>query len=141
MVLRENEPMRSDVMIFDGVCHLCARSVKFILAHESAPTLRFVPLQSAAGARMMRELGLSAEDAKTFVLIADGKPYVRSEAAIRVARYLRGPWARLGVIRVLPRALRDRGYDIVARNRYRWFGRAESCIVPTPELRARFILE
>src|SRR5512139_1028037 len=99
--------MRSDLMIFDGVCHLCTRSVKFILAHESSPTLRFVLLQSPAGARMMRELGLSADDAKTFVLIVDGKPYVRSEAAIRVARYLRQPWRMLGGIRVIPRALRD----------------------------------
>lgn len=141
MILRENEPLRSHIMIFDGVCHLCARSVKFILAHESAPTLRFVPTQSAAGAYLMREFGLSAADAKTFVLVVDGQPYVRSEAAIRVARYLKWPWRLLGGIRVLPRALRDRGYDVVARNRYRWFGRAESCMMPTPELRGRFILE
>jgi predicted DCC family thiol-disulfide oxidoreductase YuxK len=133
--------MRSDLIIFDGVCHLCTRSVKFILAHESAPTLRFVPLQSAAGARTMREFGLSAEDAKTFVLVVDGKPYVRSEAAIHVARYLRRPWRMLSGIRVFPRALRDWGYDLIARNRYRWFGRSETCIVPTPELRSRFILE
>jgi predicted DCC family thiol-disulfide oxidoreductase YuxK len=137
----EGYALRTDIMIFDGVCHLCTRSVKFILAHESAPTLRFVPVQSAAGARMMREFGLSAEDARTFVLVVDGKPYVRSEAAIRVARYLRPPWRALGGIRVLPRAFRDWGYDVVARNRYQWFGQAESCIVPTPELRARFILE
>ena len=115
--------MRSDVMIFDGVCHLCARSVKFILDHESEPTLRFVPLQSPAGARMMRELGLSAEDAKTFALVVDGHPYVKSEAAIRVARYLEGPWRLLGGIRMFPRAFRDWGYNVVARNRYRWFGR------------------
>jgi predicted DCC family thiol-disulfide oxidoreductase YuxK len=133
--------MRSDLMIFDGVCHLCTRSVAFILEHESAPTLRFVPLQSPAGARMMRELGLSADDAKTFVLVVDGKPYVRSEAAIRVSRYLRRPWRMLGGIRVLPRAVRDWGYDLVARNRYRWFGRRETCIVPSPEVRARFILQ
>src|SRR5689334_284888 len=133
--------MPTDLMIFDGVCHLCTRSVKFILVHESAPTLRFVPLQSPAGARMMREFGLSVDDAKTFVLVVDGKPYVRSEAAIRVARYLWGPWRMLGGIRAIPRALRDWGYDLVARNRYRWFGRMEACMVPTPELRARFILD
>jgi predicted DCC family thiol-disulfide oxidoreductase YuxK len=133
--------MPSDLVIFDGVCHLCARSVKFILDHESKPTLRFVPLQSPAGARMMRKLGLSADDAKTFVLVVDGRAYVKSQAAIRVAQYLRSPWTALGVIRVFPRAFRDWGYDVIARNRYRWFGRADSCMVPTPELRARFILE
>jgi len=131
----------SEIMIFDGVCVLCARSVKFILAHESAPRLRFVPLQSPAGARLMREYGFSAEDAKTFVLVIDDQSYVRSEAAIRVARYLRNPWRQLGAIRVLPRALRDWGYDVVARNRYRWFGRADSCMVPTAEVRSRFIID
>jgi predicted DCC family thiol-disulfide oxidoreductase YuxK len=138
---RQVQQPGSDLMIFDGVCHFCTRSVKFILDHESEPTLRFVPLQSPAGARMMRELGLAPEDARTFVLVVDGKPYVKSEAAIRVTRYLRRPWRLLGGSRVLPRVFRDWGYDVVARNRYRWFGRTESCMVPTPALRARFILE
>jgi predicted DCC family thiol-disulfide oxidoreductase YuxK len=128
-------------MIFDGVCNLCARSVKFILAHEAKPVLRFVPLQSPAGTRLMHELGLSTENVKTFVLVLDGQAYVRSDAAIRVSRYLRGPWKLLGCIRVLPRAFRDWGYDVVARNRYRWFGRTDSCMVPSAELRARFMLE
>ncbi|QJR13767.1 hypothetical protein DSM104440_00557 [Usitatibacter palustris] len=123
------------------MCNLCAHSVKFILAHESAPTLRFVALQSPAGARLMREFGFSPEDAKTFVLVAGGRSYVKSDAAIRVAGYLRGIWRGLAAVRILPRPVRDWAYDIVARNRYRWFGRTESCMVPTPELRARFIQE
>ena len=131
----------SDVVIFDGVCNLCAHSVKFILNHEAEPKLRFVAMQSPAGARMMREFGFSPEDAKTFVLVADGRPHVKSDAAVRVARYLRGAWKLLGVVRVLPRPIRDWAYDVVARNRYRWFGRAESCMVPTAEIRARFIQE
>lgn len=129
----------ADVIIFDGVCNLCARSVQFILAHESEPRLKFVALQSPAGARMMRELGFSPGDAKTFVLVAEGRPFVRSDAAIRVAAYLRGAWKALGLIGALPRPIRDWGYDVVANNRYRWFGRKESCMVPTPALRARFI--
>jgi predicted DCC family thiol-disulfide oxidoreductase YuxK len=131
----------NDLMIFDGVCHLCSRTVTFILAHEARPTLRFVPIQSPAGGRMMRDLGLFAEDAKTFVLVVEGRAYGRSEAAIRVARHLRFPWRLLGAIRALPRPFRVWAYDLVARNRYRWFGRAESCMVPTPELRARFIMD
>jgi predicted DCC family thiol-disulfide oxidoreductase YuxK len=131
----------SEIMIFDGVCHLCAHSVNFILAHESAPRLRFVPLQSPAGARLMREHGFSVEDAQTFVLVIDSESFVRSEAAIRVSRYLRNPWRQLGAIRVLPRALRDWAYDVVARNRYRWFGRADVCMVPTAEVRSRFIID
>ena len=89
----------------------------------------------------MRERGFDADDAKTFVLIADGKSYVRSEAAIRVSRYLGGGWKLLGAIKIVPRPIRDWAYDVVARNRYRWFGRFDTCMVPTPELRARFIRE
>lgn len=130
-----------NVVIFDGVCNLCAHSVRFILDHEANDALRFTPLQSPAGARLMRELGLDPDDAKTFVLIADGKAHTRSDAAIRVARHLRGGWKLLGAIRIIPRPLRDWAYDIVARNRYRWFGRFDTCMAPTPELRARFIQE
>lgn len=128
-------------MIFDGVCNLCAHSVRFILDHEADQTLRFTPLQSRAGARLMRELGFDPEDARTFVLIADGKAYVKSDAAIRVSRYFRGRWSLLGAIRIIPRPIRDWAYDVVARNRYRWFGRFDTCMVPTPELRARFVEE
>lgn len=131
----------SDVVIFDGVCNLCAHSVQFILNHESGPILRFVPLQSSAGARMMREFGFSPDDAKSFVLVSGGKSYVKSDAAIRVAGYLHGVWRLMGALRFLPRPVRDYAYDVVARNRYRWFGRTESCMVPTPELRARFVQE
>ena len=89
----------------------------------------------------MREFGFSPEDAKTFVLVAGGQSFVKSEAAIRVSRYLRKPWNLLGAVRIVPRFIRDWGYDIVARNRYRWFGRKDTCMVPTAELRARFIEE
>ena len=130
-----------NVVIFDGVCNLCARSVRFILDHEADQTLRFTPLQSPAGSRLMRKLGLDPEDARTFVLIADGKAYVKSDAAIRLSRYFRRAWMPLGLIKIIPRWIRDRVYDVVARNRYRWFGRLDSCMVPTPELRTRFIEE
>jgi predicted DCC family thiol-disulfide oxidoreductase YuxK len=129
----------NDVVIFDGVCNLCAHSVKFILDHEADRTLRFTPLQSPAGARLLRELGFDPDDAKTFVLVAAGKAYVKSEAAIRVSRHFRGGWRLLGAIRFIPRAIRDWAYDRVAGNRYRWFGRSETCMVPTPELRSRFM--
>ena len=130
-----------DVVIFDGVCNLCAHSVRFILKHEARPILQFVPLQSSAGARLMREFGFSPEDVKTFVLVSGGRSYVKSDAAIRVASHFRGAWKLLGAIRIFPRSVRDWAYDVVARNRYRWFGRTESCMVPAPEVRARFIQE
>lgn len=128
-----------DVVVFDGLCNLCTRSVLFILEHEADHVLRFAPLQSKFGARVMREFGLDPPDVKTFVLIADGKPYVRSEAAIRIAEHLRGAWKLLALLRLVPRPLRDWAYDVLARNRYRWFGRRESCMVPAAPVRARFI--
>jgi predicted DCC family thiol-disulfide oxidoreductase YuxK len=130
-----------NVIIFDGVCNLCAHSVTFILDHEADRTLRFTPLQSPAGTRLMRDLGFNPEEAKTFVLIADGKAYVKSDAAIRISRYFRGAWKLLGVVRIIPRPIRDWVYDLIARNRYQWFGRFDACLVPAPDIRARFIEE
>lgn len=128
-------------MLFDGVCKLCTGSVAFVLRHEENAALRFAALQSPAGTRLMREYGIEPAQMKTFVVIADGKAYTRSDAAIRVARFLRGAWKLLGLVGVVPRPIRDYAYDVVARNRYRWFGRHDACITPTPELRRRFIDE
>ena len=130
-----------DVVIFDGLCNLCSRSVKFILDHETAPVLRFTSLQSPAGMRFLVELGFDTGDAKTFVLVADGRPYTKSDAAIRLASYLSGAWKLIGAIKIIPRPIRDWLYDRVARNRYRWFGRREACMAPSMHLRARFLEE
>jgi predicted DCC family thiol-disulfide oxidoreductase YuxK len=129
------------VVIFDGHCNLCAHSVKFILAHERGPTLHFASVQSPAGARLMQQLGFDPSDVKTFVLLADGQAYTKSDAAIRVARYFAGGWKLLGVFKFIPRPLRDWAYDFLAKHRYRWFGRMDSCLVPTAELRNRFLQE
>ena len=128
-------------MVFDGLCNLCSASVEFVIEHEKSPTLRFAPMQSAAGARLMRRFGLDPEDAKTFVLIEGDRAYVRSDAAIRLAAYLRGAGRLLALLRIVPRPLRNWFYDVVARNRYRWFGRREACMAPGAELAARFITE
>jgi predicted DCC family thiol-disulfide oxidoreductase YuxK len=129
----------TDIVIFDGECNLCARSVQFILRHEARPRFKFSPLQSAAGARILAAHGFPTTDVNSFVLVSDGKVYTRSVAALRIARELNGPWQFLRVLWLVPRPLRDLLYDFVARNRYSWFGRSESCLVPTPELSARFI--
>jgi len=128
-----------NLVLFDGVCNLCTHSVRFILAHEAEPLFRFAPVQSAAGIRLLRELGQDPHDVETFVVIADGKAYLRSDAAIRIAPHLRGAWRWLGAVKIVPRPIRDWVYDLVARNRYRWFGRTDECMVPAAEIRARFI--
>lgn len=131
----------TDIVIFDGVCNLCARSVQFILRHEAEPRFSFSPLQSAAGARLLGSHGFPTADVESFVLISDGKVYTRSTAALRIARHFKGAWQLLRAFWLVPRPLRDFLYDFVARNRYSWFGKAESCMMPTPELRARFLYE
>jgi predicted DCC family thiol-disulfide oxidoreductase YuxK len=128
----------TDIVIFDGVCNLCSRSVQFILRHESEPRFQFSPVQSAAGARILAAHGFSTADVDTFVLVSEGKVYTRSTAALRIARHFKGAWRLLRVFWVVPRPVRDALYNFVARNRYSWFGKADSCMVPTPELSARF---
>lgn len=134
-------PTPDNIVVFDGVCKLCAYSVRFILEHERDHVLRFTPLQSAAGAKLLRQFGLDPAQTTTVVLFVDGNPYLRSDAAIRLARHLRGAWRLLALLKILPRPIRDWGYDVVARYRYRWFGRLDSCLPPIPGLSARFIDE
>ena len=128
-----------NLIIFDGVCKLCAGTVRFVVRNETDRVFRFTPLQTATGARLMREHGIDPDDADTFVVLADGRAYIKSDAAFRLLRHLRSRWKVLHALRIFPRPLRDWVYDVVARNRYQWFGKYEECIVPTPELKDRFI--
>jgi predicted DCC family thiol-disulfide oxidoreductase YuxK len=128
----------TDIVIFDGVCNLCARSVQFILKHESEPRFLFSPVQSAAGVRILETHGFSAIEVDSFVLVSDGKVYTRSTAALRIAKHFKGAWQLLRLLWAVPRPLRDVLYNFVARNRYSWFGKSDSCLVPSAELRARF---
>jgi predicted DCC family thiol-disulfide oxidoreductase YuxK len=127
------------ILLFDGVCNLCHGSVLFVLRHERTPALRFCALESAPGARLLSEHGLDTEYSGSLVLVEAGKVFLKSDAALRVASYLKWPWSwgRVGLI--FPRALRDWAYDIIARNRYRWFGRHDACLLTTPELQLRFL--
>ncbi len=111
-----------------------------MLRHERAPTVLFAALQSDTGRALLRGLDLPEGYLRTMVLFEDGRAFTRSEAALRVARHLRVPWSWCRAARVLPRPLRDPVYDLIARNRYRWFGRDdEACLVPNDEKRARFL--
>lgn len=132
------EPAKS-VLLFDGVCNLCNSSVNFILARDPKAKFRFASLQSDEGQELLQAFEDRPSDLSSVVLIEDGQLYARSDAALRVARQLSGGWPLLYAFIVLPRALRDAVYDWVARNRYRWFGKRDSCMMPSPELRNRFL--
>jgi predicted DCC family thiol-disulfide oxidoreductase YuxK len=124
------------VVLFDGVCNLCNGSVVFIIRNDPRGVLRFAPLQSEQADRL---LGGRTPPRDSVVLVENGRVYTRSEAVLRIARLLRQPWPLLSGLIVLPAGVRDWLYDWIARNRYRWFGKREACMMPTPELRSRFL--
>jgi predicted DCC family thiol-disulfide oxidoreductase YuxK len=126
------------IILFDGVCNLCERSVQIVLANDAAGYFHFASLQSPVGQALLQQYGLVAETLKTFVLIEDGRAYTRSTAALRVARNLKG-WRWLYPFMVVPRFIRDAVYNLIARNRYQWFGQKTSCWLPRPEWKHRFL--
>ena len=131
--------MNGPVVLFDGVCNFCNRSVNFILDHDARRRFRFAALQSDAGQAVLRHFGLRTDDFDTAVLVERGRAYTKSSAALRIARNLGGWWSLFAVLLAIPPFLRDGAYDLLARNRYRWFGKADNCRVPTPEMRDRFL--
>jgi predicted DCC family thiol-disulfide oxidoreductase YuxK len=133
--------MMSDekIVLFDGVCHLCTGSVQFIIRRDKRKKFRFASLQSDVGRRLVAEHGLDPAAVDTVVLIEDGRAFARSAAAVRIARHLDGAWKLAAAFWIVPRPLRDFLYRLLARFRYRWFGKHEACWLPTPELRSRFL--
>ncbi|MDU4694965.1 MULTISPECIES: thiol-disulfide oxidoreductase DCC family protein [Paenibacillus] len=129
------------VILFDGVCHLCQGAVKFIIKRDPAGRFRFASLQSQAGSQLLQAVGAHGESLDSVVLIENGTYYIRSAAALRIAKGLRYPWPLLYGLIVVPRGLRDAVYQFVAKHRYRWFGKDETCLVPTRELKERFLEE
>ncbi len=130
---------RHAVVLFDGVCNLCNGSVNFIIDRDPDGYFRFASLQSEEAEAIMRSAGISDETLESIVLVEGGRVFRRSDAVLRIARKLKGPWSALALFTVVPRPIRDRVYDWIARNRYRWFGKRDTCRIPTPELRARFL--
>ncbi len=125
---------------FDGYCVLCSGFVQFCFAHDGDGRLKFASAQSLLGQRVLAALGLPGDTLdRTILLIEDNEVFSQSTAVLRSLRHLRG-WPRwLAPLRIVPRFIRDPLYDLIARNRYDWFGRRSTCFVPTPETRTRFI--
>ncbi|HUF08347.1 MAG TPA: thiol-disulfide oxidoreductase DCC family protein [Rhodothermales bacterium] len=127
-----------DVVFFDGVCNLCNGWVRFVILRDPAGVFRFAPLESDAAARAMVDRTMLASS-DSIILLRDGRFYTRSGAVLRIVRRLRWPWPVLSALLIIPGFIRDFVYDLVARNRYRWFGRRDECMIPTPEMRDRFL--
>jgi predicted DCC family thiol-disulfide oxidoreductase YuxK len=134
-------PLAHPVVLFDGVCNLCNRSVSFAIDRDPRALLRFAALQSDAARKIFEGLGRTRPegDPESVIFYDRGRLHEGSGAILRVARYLRGGWPLLSVLLLVPRPLRDAAYRWAAARRYRWFGKSDTCRVPTPQLRARFL--
>ena len=127
------------VILFDGVCNLCNSSVQFIITRDPKAQFRFASLQSKYGQQQMIQFNLPTSELNSVLLIKDGKLYQKSSAALLIARMLTGAWPLMFVFIIVPPFIRNAVYDFIARNRYKWFGKKDECMIPTPELKSRFI--
>ena len=130
----------TDVILFDGVCNFCNAAINFVIDHDAERRFRFAPLQSTFGQRVLKENHRQTIDFDTVILVREGQLYEKSAAALEIARYLKG-WSWLYVFRWVPRPVRDFFYTIIAKNRYRIFGKTEACRIPTPEEKKLFVIE
>ena len=133
-----------DLVLYDGVCGLCNSLVQFVLPRDEAGTFDFASLQSETGQSWLRRFGLSTADLDTMVVVTgyrgdQPRPLSRARAALYVLQRLRGPWRTAALAGILPDAMLNRGYDFIARRRYRWFGQSDRCVVLPPHHRARVI--
>ncbi len=127
------------ILLFDGVCNLCNASVQWILKRDQQGQFRFAALQSEVGQHFLQKHGLAAKDFDTAVLVIGEQIFLRSDAALEIVRRLGGFWRLLYFFKILPRPLRNAVYNLVARNRYRWFGHREECMLPKPAWKERFL--
>ncbi len=128
----------SSIVLFDGVCNFCNGAVNFIIRHDDTGRFKFAPLQSEIGERLKREHSI-APDTDSLVLVEDGQAYTHSTGALRIAKGLGGIWKLAYAFIIVPEPVRDWFYNTFAKNRYRWFGKKDVCMIPTPEIRARFV--
>lgn len=126
------------IVLYDGDCNLCAAVVRFAIVRNRSGTLHYAAMQSKTGERLLQEHGLAESAADTFVFVERGRAFTRSTAALRLLRRLDGGWPMLAALLAIPRFVRDPIYSFVARNRYRWFGKREQCMLMRPEFRERF---
>ncbi|MED3511257.1 MULTISPECIES: thiol-disulfide oxidoreductase DCC family protein [Bacillus amyloliquefaciens group] len=127
------------VLLFDGVCNLCSGAVQFIIKRDPAGKISFASLQSDTARELLASEGLPTEQFDSMIFIENGRIYKKSAAVLKVSRHLRGAWRLSAVFFAVPRPLRDRAYSFIARRRYQWFGKREACMLPSPEIKNRFL--
>lgn len=127
------------IILFDGVCNLCNASVNFVIQRDKKDAFRFAPLQSAIGKELASKFTIDDSELDSIILIDNEKCFIKSTAALHIAKQLSGGYPLLFGFIIIPSVLRNWVYDFVARNRYKWYGEKENCMVPTPELKGKFL--
>lgn len=131
--------IKQPVILFDGVCNLCNGAVQYVLKHDAQKQFQFASLQSNFGQQVLAKYNLSKTNFSSFILLENDKIYLKSTAALLVAKQLEGAASWLYFFRVIPTFIRDGVYNFIANNRYKWFGKQDACWLPTPALKARFL--
>ncbi len=134
MSAEQNNP----ILLFDGVCNYCNRLVNFVIRHDKKKKFRFAALQSEARKKLLKQYDIKQSN-DTFVVIYNEKAYIKSTAALHVCFHLGGLYSLAFAFIILPAYVRDFYYDIIARNRYKWWGKKDSCMIPSPDIKDRFL--
>ncbi len=132
-----NQPHK--ILLFDGVCNLCNNTVLFVIKRDRKKQIRFGAIQSQEGNKLLQKFGIDQQYLGSLIFIDEGKVYLKSSGALRLSKYLSGLWPLLYALMVIPAFIRNPIYDFVAANRYKWFGKKEVCMIPTPELKSLFL--
>ena len=137
--MKNSIPQNTQIILFDGVCNFCNSSINFVIDHDPEKHFKFAPLQSEIGQSILTQFNKSTSDFDSVILLKNNQLYQKSEAALEITKHLSGFWKYLSVFKIFPTFFLNFFYDIIAKNRYRIFGKADSCRMPTPELRERFL--
>ncbi len=127
------------IILFDGVCNFCNSSINFVIKRDKKSIVRFAALQSDAGQQLLKEYSLPTNEFNSFILIEAGAVFTQSTGALKVCKYLTGLWPLFYGFIIVPKFIRDGIYNWVAKNRYKWFGKKDQCMLPTPAVSARFL--
>lgn len=128
------------IILFDGVCNLCNSSIQFVIKHDKKNRYKFAALQSDVAKMLLNERGIDSSQIDSIILIdPETAYYIKSSAALEIGKSFGGGWRLLSIFEWVPRPIRDWIYDLIAKNRYSWFGKQNDCMIPTPELKAKFL--
>lgn len=127
------------IILFDGVCNLCNNTLNFIIRHDKKNLFKFAALQSNIADELLHPFSMEENKLDSIVLLENGRKYTQSSAALRIAKNLSGAYPLLYIFMIIPKFIRDWVYAVISKNRYKWFGKKESCMIPTPELKDKFL--